>query len=167
MLRETRMTTHELTHLALLTSTGLILYVVEAMLPPLFPIPGAKLGLANIVTLVALTKFRPRDALLVLLSRIVLAGFFAGQLVSLMLSLAGGMTCFVMSLVALRLFHLRLPALSVVGAISHNMGQLAMATVILHTAAIFFYLPFLLIAAIPAGLLTAYAAGFVMKRIGM
>ena len=166
MLLAIRRKIHRLTLLALLTSTGLILYVVEAMLPPLFPIPGAKLGLANIVTLIALTKFRPRDALLVLLSRIILAGFFGGQLVSLMLSLAGGLTCFVVCLVALRIFRPKLPALSVIGAISHNIGQLAMASLILSVPAIFTYLPFLLLTAIPAGLLTAYAAGFIMKRVG-
>lgn len=160
------MRTQRLTLLALLTSVGLAIHVFEAILPPPLPLPGAKLGLANIVTLIALTHFSRHDALKVLLARIFLAGLFGGQLVSLMMSLAGGLSCYAASVVALRRAPLGLRTLSVIGAVAHNLGQLAMAAFIMHTAGIIFYLPFLLLMAIPAGLLTATAAELLIKHLG-
>ena len=73
-----KMTTGKLTELALLTASALILYVVELQLPVLVPIPGAKLGLANIVTVYAVYRYRPGEVLLVVLVRIFLGSLFGG-----------------------------------------------------------------------------------------
>ena len=84
----------KLTLLAVYTTIALTIFTAESFLPPLAPLPGIKLGLSNIVTLWLLMHTKARDALLVLLMRILLASFFAGQMVSLLYSLAGGLLCF-------------------------------------------------------------------------
>ena len=85
------MRTKKLTFLALFTTLSLAIYAAESALPPLAPIPGLKLGLANIITLVLLRHFSVRDALLVLLARILLSALLFGQALSLLYSLAGGL----------------------------------------------------------------------------
>ena len=85
--------TKHLTTLALYTTLALAIYGVESLLPPLLPIPGMKLGLSNIITLLVLTKYGARDALWMLLSRILLATFIFGQFISLFYSLCGGIFC--------------------------------------------------------------------------
>ena len=85
--------TKKLTTLSLLSAIALALYAVESALPPIVPIPGIKLGLANIITLVVLWKYYAKDAFFVLLVRILLAPLFFGQAISLLYSLAGGLLC--------------------------------------------------------------------------
>ena len=79
--------TKKLTTLSLLSAIALALYAVESALPPIVPIPGIKLGLANIITLVVLWKYSAKDAFFVLLVRILLATLFFGQVISLLYSL--------------------------------------------------------------------------------
>lgn len=83
--------TQRLTRLALLTAIALIIFIIEAQIPPLVAIPGVKMGLANIITLVTLYSFGRRDALMVLLVRIVLGSIFSGQMMTLLFSLSGGL----------------------------------------------------------------------------
>ena len=83
--------TKKLTTLSLLSAIALALYAVESALPPIVPIPGIKLGLANIITLVVLWKYSAKDAFFVLLVRILLATLFFGQAISLLYSLSGGL----------------------------------------------------------------------------
>ena len=82
-----------LTALSLLTAAALMIYAIESMLPTLVPVPGIKLGLANVVTLIVLKRCGVRDALLVLLARILLSACFFGSLLSLTYSLCGGLFC--------------------------------------------------------------------------
>ena len=83
----------KMTMLALLVAAALMIYAIESMLPTLVPIPGIKLGLANVVTLITLKRYGARDAFLVLLARILLSSFFFGQLLSLLYSFCGGLLC--------------------------------------------------------------------------
>ena len=151
--------------LAMLAGIALTIYLVEAQIPTPLPIPGVKLGLANIVTLLVLARFGPRDALTVLLVRIVLGSIFAGQIISFFYSLAGGLLCLLVMLLALRLLGTRqLWAVSVFGAIAHNIGQLAVA-VFLTNLGILWYAPALFAAAIVTGVFTGIAAQAVLKHI--
>ena len=88
-----RFPVRRLTTLALLTAAALMIYGLESLIPPLVPVPGIKLGLANVVTLLALKRYGVRDAFLVLLARILLSAFFFGSLMSMLYSLCGGMLC--------------------------------------------------------------------------
>lgn len=158
------MKTSRMTKLALLTAVALILSLVESALPPLAPIPGIKLGLANIITLTALYYMTPADAFIVLLMRILLSALFAGQAMSMMYSLIGGLFCFVACLACKKFLSARYIVLaSMVGAIFHNVGQILMAYILTQTVGIFLYFPTLLLSGLLTGLFTGLCAFYMHK----
>ena len=136
--------TKRLTLLAVLTAAALCVFVLEAQLPPLTPVPGIKLGLANIFTLFALYVLDAKSALALLLVRVVLGSLVTGQVSAMGYSLCGGL----LSYLVLLLFYRRIPgkqlwALSILSALAHNLGQLLLASVVMGTFAIFWYAPML------------------------
>ena len=150
--------------LALFTTLSLAIYVAESALPPLAPIPGIKLGLANIITLSILRHFSARDALLVLVARILLSALLYGQALSLLYSLTGGaLSLLVMELTMKLLQKKYLFLTGAMGGLTHNMGQLLIAFVITATPGVFTYLPILIPAGILTGVFTGLCAGFLGK----
>jgi heptaprenyl diphosphate synthase len=150
---------NRLTRGALLTAAALTIFLVEMMIPPIVPIPGVKLGLANIITLVAMMLIGPVDTLLILLARILLGGMFSGQIMSILYSFSGGMLCYLTMLLLRK--HIALSqiwAMSIVGAIAHNIGQIAMAILVTRTWELILYLPVLMVSGILTGLFTGLAA---------
>lgn len=160
------MNTKRLLRMALLTSVALIIFSVEAQLPPVIPVPGVKLGLANIITIYAIFYFGASDALVILLCRIFLGSIFGGQLMTLLYSLGGGMLCFITVFLLHRLLTMKEVWISsAAGAISHNLGQLLVAAALMKTAAVFWYLPVLLISGILSGTFTGLCAQFLLGRM--
>lgn len=160
------MRTKKLTTLAMFTTLALIIFTIESAIPPLVPIPGIKLGLANIITLVLLRNYSAKDTLLVLLVRILLSSFFFGQAVSLLYSLAGGLLCFVAMVLTHRLLQGHFLFLtSMVGALFHNIGQLTIAYLITAVPGVLVYLPFLLLSGLITGLFTGLCAHFIQKYL--
>lgn len=156
-----------LTALALFTTLALAIYYVESLLPTLVPIPGIKLGLANIITLLILKNFSARDAFLVLLARILIATFLFGQFMSLFYSLAGGICCLlIMWLVNGLLKGHFLFLTSIFGALFHNIGQMLVAIAITRTPAPLSYLPFFILSATITGLFTGLCAHYAQKYLG-
>ncbi len=156
-----------LTRLALFTTIALAIYAVEAALPTLVPIPGIKLGLANIVTLIILRNLTARDAFCVLLTRILIATLLFGQAVSLLYSLAGGMLCLIVMYIINRLLQGHFLFLTgIFGALSHNLGQLMAAILLTSSLAPLSYLPFFIISACITGLFTGLCAAFAQKYLG-
>lgn len=155
------MQTRKLAILGLYTALSLAIYAAESVLPPLAPIPGFKLGLANIITLILLKQYTPKDAALVLTARILLSALLFGQAISLLYSLAGGfLSLFVMSMTNRLLSKRFLPLTGAMGGLTHNAGQLAAAFLITATPYIMTYLPFLLPVGILTGLFTGLCAHF-------
>lgn len=158
------MKTQKLTQLALFTAAALILSLTESAFPPPAPIPGIRLGLANIVTLIALLYFTPGNALCILLARILLASLFSGQAMSLLYSMAGGILCFLVMWLLNRLLSGHYIFLTgIFGGCSHNIGQILAAYLITETAGVFAYLPILLISGIVTGLFTGLCAHFARR----
>ena len=158
------MKTRRMTKLALMTAVALIIFVFESLLPDLVPIPGVKLGLANIVTVYALYRCRAGEAAMVLASRILLGGLLGGRGIAIVYSAAGGAACFAGMLLLKRAIperHLWLA--SVFGAALHNLGQMAVAIAIAGTTALA-YLPFLLLAGCAAGAFTGLCAQLVIRK---
>lgn len=155
-----------LPQLSMLTAAALLIYAVESMLPTLLPIPGIKLGLANVVTLIALRRYGARDAFLILLSRILLSCFFFGQLLSLLYSLCGGLSCMlVMIPVNALLGGKRIYLTGIMGAIAHNAGQLLVAFLITLVPGVLVYSPYLMISAVITGLFTGLCAHFTLSHL--
>ena len=148
---------------AMFAAIALLLFMVEAQIPAVVPIPGIKLGLANIMTLVSLHMFGKRDAAAVLLVRITFGAVLAGNASTFMFSSAGAVFCF-LTLCLLRCF-LAVPiwVQSVFGAIAHNVGQILVAAVWMHTRSVLWYLPFLLLAAIVSGSFTGLCAQYSIR----
>lgn len=160
------MDTKRLVTLAVLSTIALTIFVIESALPTLVPIPGIKLGLANIVTLFVIKRMGPKDAALVLLVRIVLATIFAGQAVSFLYSLCGGVMCLIiMSIVNWILRGHYIFVTSIFGAVAHNIGQILAALFILKMTGILAYVPFLIVSGIITGLFTGLACFFADKKI--
>ena len=159
------MKTRRMTELALMTALALIIFVIELQIPNLVPIPGVKLGLANIITVYAVCRYRPYEAAMILLSRIVLGAFFGGQIAALMYSLAGGALCLCGMLGLKRVLTRRYIWLcSVLGAVLHNIGQISVAMLITQTVGLILYLPVLLLSGCVAGLFTGLCAQYVVNR---
>lgn len=148
--------TRKLVLIGLLVSLGLILHFVEAMLPISMLVPGAKLGLANIVNLIALVLIGFRGGLLIFLTRVFLGSLFAETFLSInfYLSLGGGLTGYLFMALVYYLFQdkFSLIGVSIIGAVFHNLGQLLIAYFIIKNPGIFYYLPYLTLLAIPTGI---------------
>lgn len=156
----------KLTLLALFTTIALTIFVLESAIPPLVPIPGVKLGLANIVTLILIAAGMPKEAAAVLFMRVFLASIFAGQMMSFFFSILGGLFCLIAMYVSNRLLKGQmLWFTSVIGAIFHNAGQLLAAIITLQSVYVIYYAPFLLVSGIITGIFTGLCAGFFIKRV--
>ncbi|MDE5746711.1 MAG: Gx transporter family protein [Acetatifactor sp.] len=160
------MRTRKLTALALFTTLALAIYFAESLLPPVVPIPGIKLGLANIITLLVLYRYGSRDTTVVLLARILLSALLFGQAMSLFYSLCGGFLCLLAMVLTSRLLHRRFPELtSIMGGIFHNMGQLLAALLITAVPGVLVYLPYLLVSGAVTGLFTGLCARFALRYL--
>lgn len=156
--------TRRLVFLSLLIAMGTALHVAETMVPIPLPLPGVKLGLANIVTLLALNSYGTRNGLIVALSRVFLGSLISGMFLSpgFLLGLAGAITStLVMALLLKYTDCFSLIGVSLAGAVGHNLGQLLIACLILQNSSVVYYLPILLLASVPTGLFT----GFVLKSL--
>lgn len=160
------MSIRKLTTLAMFTTLALIIYTVECAIPPLVPIPGIKLGLANIITLVTLQLYSPKETFLVLLARILLSTLLFGQAMSLMYSLAGGFFCFAAIYATNTLLRKKFLFLTgAFGGLFHNMGQLTVAYLITSVPGVLAYLPFLLLSGIITGVFTGLCAHFTLQYL--
>lgn len=151
--------------LSMFTSISLVIFILEAQIIIPIPIPGIKLGLANIVTLFVLQKYSIKDAFAVLIMRIFLGSLFTGTLVSCIYSFSGGILCLLGMAFLCRILHGKfLWFTSVCGAILHNIGQIIAAIAVMKTIQVIWYMPFLLLSGCVTGLLTGFAAMFVLNR---
>ncbi len=153
------------TRLALLTAVALTIFMVEAQLPAA-PIPGVKLGLANVITVYAVFAMGPRDALLILTGRVFLGAVFSGQMSTVLYSGAGGLLSWCVTCLLCRVLpQKQLWLCSAVAGMVHNLGQLLAAAAIMRTWAVMAYLPYLIPAGIAAGAFTGAAAQALTGRL--
>lgn len=145
----------------LMLSLALIAGYVESLIPVPIPIPGIKLGVANSIVLILLYMTNIKSVWLVSLSRVLLSGFIFGSMASILYSMSGA----VLSLLMMYLFKKKdcftMTGVSVIGGVSHNIGQLLMAFFVLESGAVWYYLPVLLI----SGVVTGGVIGILGKEI--
>lgn len=154
-----------MTELAMLTAVALIIFVVELQIPNPFPVPGVKLGLANIITVYAVYHYRPREVMMLVSVRIFLGALFCGVMSTLIYSFAGSVFCLAGMLLFKRVIEERyIWFASVLGAVLHNAGQLSAAFLVTQTAGIFVYFPFLLVSGCLAGAFTGICAQLILRR---
>ena len=162
-----KLTTKQLAQCAVLTALALALSYMEALLPLslVIPLPGIKLGLANIVTVFALCTMGVPQAFLILIARCFLGSLFAGNLNALLFSLLGGVLALVLEALLLRLRRLSIFGVSMGGAAAHNCGQVAAAVLTLGNTAPCYYLPILLGVSLFTGALTGLVAACLFRAL--
>ena len=159
------MKTRKLAVLGLLTAIALTIFMVEAQIPSPVPLPGVKLGLANIVTVFAVFALGPKDGALVLAARIFLGAVFAGNFSTIFYSAAGGACAIGVTILLRRILKPnQLWVAGCLGAVAHSIGQMAMAMLLLGTPSIVIYLPVMIVISIITGLFTGFAAQFLVNR---
>ena len=160
-----RLTTRQLARCAVLAALALALSYVEGMFPLPVPLPGFKLGLANIVTVFALYALGTAQALAILLPRVLLGAVFAGNASALIFSLFGGLAARGVMALLSRWERLSVYGVSVGGAAAHNGGQVCAAMLTLGSRAPLAYLPVLLLAALFTGALTGFVASLLLRAL--
>lgn len=147
------------------TALALIFSYVETLIPINFGIPGAKLGLANLVIVLVLYKTDWKEALLLSVTRIVLSGFLFGNLFGILYSLAGGLLSLVVMVLVKRNEGFSVIGVSMAGGVTHNIGQLIVAVLVVETYQVGYYLPVLMLAGLATGTLIGLVSMEVLKRI--
>ena len=159
------MAKNRIAYFGVFTALALIFSYVETLIPVSFGIQGVKLGLANLIIVIALYKMRLKEVYLLSVTRILLSGFLFGNYFSILYSLAGGL----LSLTVMALLKNRegytVIGISAAGGVFHNVGQLLVAMAVVESFAISGYLPVLLIAGLLTGLLIGILAGQMLKRL--
>ena len=158
--------TRKLAFMALLTAISLIVFIIEAQIPPLVPIPGVKLGLANMITLVAMVLLGRKEAGAILLVRIIMGSVFSGGFSGFMFSIAGGMLAYFVMCAFINVFPEKLMwVVSIFGAVAHNVGQLAVSVWVTDTLGILVYSPALMASGIITGAFTGVGALYLCRRL--
>lgn len=159
------MKTRKLTTLALLSAIALTIFMLELQIPPLVPIPGVKLGLANIVTVYAVYAIGAKEGAAVLLVRVFLGAVFSGNFGTIFYSAAGGALAILTTIVLKPVLQeSQIWIAGCLSAIAHSIGQMVMAVWLTGTPSLLIYLPVLILCSIVAGLFTGLCAQALIKR---
>lgn len=152
-------------YLGLFLALALICSYIESLIPFYFGIPGVKLGLTNIVVILMLYDMGAKYALVISAARIFLAGLLFGNMFSILYSLAGGLLSFFCMAILKKTGRLKIISISAVGGITHNLGQIMVAAVVVENINLFYYYPVLLLAGVVTGVLIGIAAQEILLRI--
>lgn len=158
---------HKMVYLSLLVTFGIVLHIIENMIPVPFPVPGAKMGLANIISLLAIVLYGWKEGLTVNILRCIIGSFLVGSMSSLLYSLAGAVSSTLMMALIYEYFKntFSLAGISIIGGITHNITQITVASIMLSTFGLYVYLPFLMIVGLFTGFFTGIAAIFIRHNL--
>ena len=158
--------TRKLALMALLTAIALTIFMIESQLPPPVPIPGVKLGLANIITLVTMLLLGRKEAGAVLTVRVIMGAMFSGSMASLLYSAAGGALAYAVMCLTVGLFQEKqLWIVSALAGIAHNAGQLLACVLIVETPGVLAYGPVLAASGVISGFFTGFAAMYLIRAL--
>ena len=152
-------------YLGLFAAIAIIFGYVESLIPFFAGIPGMKLGLANLAVLFILEKYSWKEAALVSTVRILVIGFLFGNMFSILYSLAGAALSLTVMTLMKKFSGFSILGGSVAGGVSHNIGQLIVASFIVENTSLLYYAPVLLISGVATGLLIGFLTGEITKRI--
>ncbi len=151
---------------ALMSGLALGIYALESLIPPIVPLPGVKLGLANAVSLVCLYILGVKETLAIIAVRVVISSLLFANPIAMLFSLCGALLSFFVMLILKRLMsEVNIWAISIFAALAHNMGQLLMAVIITGQIEIMYYFFILTLSAIICGAFTGVLAGASVSRL--
>lgn len=159
--------TTKMIFIALIVAQALVLHVLEGMIPVPIGIPGAKLGLANVFSIISLFILGFQSTLIVVILRVALATMFGGTLSSFMFSLSGGILSLVMMFLVKTLLKDKVSIIGIsgAGAVSHNIGQLLVASYIVRNFSVMLYLPVMTFIGIGTGIFIGIAANYIIGHM--
>ncbi len=162
-----RKRTQKLVYMSLLTAIAIVLHMIESTLPLPFPL-GIKLGLANIISLVVIELYGPKEMFIINFFRVVISGLLSGMIFSypFFMSCGGVFLSSLALLILKKINKLPMISMSIVCAICHNIGQIVVASFVISSVAFIPYLFMMLASSIPTGIITGMAAIEILKRIG-
>ena len=163
--RNISMNSRKTAYLGLFAALAIIFGYVETLIPVFAGIPGIKLGLANLSVLFILHRYSCKEAAFVSVVRIIEIGFLIGNMFSIVYSLAGAALSLTVMTLLKKKTDFSLFGISVAGGVSHNIGQLIVAMLIVENMALIYYAPALLISGVVTGLLIGWLTTEVSKRI--
>ena len=160
-----RTKTKTLAMLSVIVATAMILSFIEAKIPNLVPVPGVKLGLANVAVIFTMYKFDEGRAACISLIRVGLSALLFGSFASLIYSAAGAVLSLSLMTLSRRVLRLHTVGVSIIGGVSHNAGQIAAAALVMGTPSIIYYLPVLILSGTLAGIAIGFISNELIKRI--
>lgn len=152
-------------YMGMLVALAFIFSYIESLIPINVGIPGIKIGLANMVTIVTLYTIGVVPAVVLSLVRIVLTGFTFGNLAMMMYSLGGGMLSLLVMVIARKTKLFSITGVSVLGAVFHNIGQIIVAAIVVENSSLFYYLPVLLVSGVFFGVVIGMVGAVLVKRL--
>lgn len=147
------------------TALALIFSYVETLIPISFGIPGVKLGLANLIIVIALFKLKLKETYLLAVTRVLLSGFLFGNYFSIIYSLAGALLSLTVMVLLKRAEGFSVVGISIAGGVFHNIGQLFVAMAVVEMFAVAYYVPVLLVAGLVTGLMIGILAQEMLRRL--
>ena len=159
------METRKIARMGLLTALALILSYVESLIPAFVAVPGVKMGLANIVVVLALYTLGPGEAAIVSIIRVLLSSLLFGSILSLSYSAAGAVISLLSMIILMKTKIFGVTSVSVTGGVFHNLGQILVACLVLETDVLLYYLPVLILSGTITGAVIGIASSIVIKRL--
>ncbi len=162
------MNSKKLIYISLLVAQGVVLGLIENMIPSFFSFaPGAKIGLANLITVIALFTLSKKETLLLVLLRLFLTTLLGGTISTFLYSFAGAMLSFLGMIVVKKLGPKRISfiGISATGGFLHNVGQLIVASWMASTWSVMLYLPVLSVMGILSGIAIGIAANYLLDHV--
>lgn len=155
----------KLSYMSVFTAFAVILSYIEVLIPFNFGIPGVKLGLANLAILLALYYIGTKEALIINIVRILIIGLLFGNMFSILFSLCGGLFSFLVMFLCKKTKLFNIVSISATGGVSHNVGQLIVASFVVNTYSILYYIPVLIIAGLITGIVIGIVASIIRTKI--
>lgn len=152
-------------YMGMLTALAFVFSYIESLLPIHLGVPGVKLGLANLVVIIALYMMDARRAFTLSLVRILLSGLTFGNPASMIYSLAGGMLSLAIMIFAKKCKVFSVTGVSILGGVFHNVGQILVAAVVVETASLLYYLPVLVLSGTIAGVMIGILASILIRHL--
>ena len=159
------MKTIRITEFGMLIALALVLSYFESLIPVFIAVPGVRLGLANIITILLLYRTDWKSTLVFMFVRVLLSGILFSGVSGIVYSLAGGVCCILIMNLLKRFRHFSVLGVSMAGAIFHNAGQIVVAILVMENVHILYYLPVLCVSGTVSGLLVGYIAYILLKRL--
>ncbi|MBS7061774.1 MAG: Gx transporter family protein [Eubacterium sp.] len=161
----TRISTKKIALCGVLTALAMIFSYIESVIPVPIPVPGIKLGVANIAVITILYVLGVKEAIVINLLRIVLTSLLFGNVNSFLFSISGATLSLTIMIIMKKLDFFSCIGVSVCGGVMHNIGQIIAAVFIMGSEAIVFYLPVLIVSGVFTGVVIGVVSGIVAKRV--